>query len=402
MIIQENSLKGKMIMLNALIRRFVPDAENLENPAVRAAYGVLAGVLGIFFNFLLFAIKLPIGLLTGSIAITSDAFNNISDMGSSVVALIGAKLSARHADSEHPFGHGRLEYIAALIVAALIFLVAFELIKESVGRFFGGVATAVSPVLLVVLALSILVKLYMYRYNRRIGEKIHAPVLKAAASDSLNDVFVTLGVVVSAIASQFVDFPVDAVAGLVVAVIILRAGYGVAKDTIDLLLGGKPDPVLLRKLRDEILATENVVGIHDLIVHDYGPGRAMASVHAEVPNDIDVTRMHELIDETERRVLRDLHVPLVIHMDPIALNDPETQQIALTVARVLGSVNPNFSFHDFRMTKGEHNVNLIFDLVVPVSMTAEERQAAVLEIKDLLKAHDARYSCVIQVDSSYE
>ncbi len=388
-------------MLNFLIRKFIKDYEQVHERGVRTSYGVLAGCLGIVLNLLLFALKLPLGLYMGSIAVLSDAFNNISDMGSSLIGVIGAKMAGRGPDRSHPFGHGRIEYISALAVAMIILLVGFELLKESVDKFFHPEPVALNAVLLTLLALSILVKLWMFLYNRRLGALINSPVMKATAKDSLNDVFTTSAVVLATLAGAFTAFPVDAVAGCAVSLLILYNGYETARDTVDLLLGGHSDPELMREIAGMVSEAPGVVGVHDLIVHDYGPGRAMASVHAEVPADGDILRIHEVIDEAEGRIYRELGVPIVIHMDPIVVNSARLDELKETVGRVLGEVNPAFSFHDFRMTDGENRINLIFDLVVPCEETVEARAAAVKEIGDKLREIDPRYRAVIKIDDGF-
>lgn len=388
-------------MLDFLVRKFVPDYKNVEEGKVREAYSLLAGALGVVLNLVLFAVKLPIGMISGSIAITSDAFNNISDMGSSLITIIGMRLAGRRPDREHPFGHGRLEYVSALIVSFIILLVGFELLKESLAKLWDPEPVSLSPALVVILLLSVLVKLWMFLYNRKLGARINSSVLRATASDSLNDVITTSATIGAVLLGTVVSWPVDAVAGLAVSLLILYSGYSIAKDTIDLLLGGKPDPELVKKLGDMVLKGKGIVGVHDLIVHDYGPGRLMASVHAEVPDDGDVTAIHESIDATEQRILHELGVPIVIHMDPIKVNCERTNAVRDQVARAVEAENPAFTMHDFRMTDGERRINLIFDLVVPCEMPAEARERAVRDIKERMSQVDARYRCVIHVDDNY-
>ena len=388
-------------MLRFLIRRFVINPEDVQDKATRTAYGVLAGGLGIALNLLLFALKLPIGLMTGSIAITSDAFNNISDMGSSLISVIGARLANKRPDRDHPFGHGRIEYIAALAVSFLILLVGFELLKGSIEKFFNPEPLSFAPIPIVLLTLSIGIKLWMYHYNTKLGALINSPVMKATAKDSLNDVFVTGAVVAATVASRWVSWPIDAITGLMVSLLILYNGYDTARDTVGLLLGGQADPELMREIEQMVLSSEGVIGVHDLIVHDYGPGRAMASVHAEVRADGDILRIHEAIDDAEQRIFRALGVPTVVHMDPIVVDDERVDALREQVRAVLAAVNPAFSFHDFRMTDGENRVNLIFDLAVPFETTGEARAYAVKEIGDRLREIDERYRAVMQIDEDY-
>ena len=388
-------------MIKGLIRTFIKDYQNTEDRTVRERYCVLAGVLGVICNIVLFIIKLTIGTLMNSIAVFSDAFNNLSDMGSSLIAIIGAKMSNRRPDKEHPFGHGRMEYISSLIVSFIIILVGFELFKTSVGNILDPEPVQFSLLLTIVLALSLLIKLWMFCYNRYMGRQIHSSVLRAASSDSINDVVATAVVIISAVIGNFVDFPVDGVMGLAVSVLIVVNGIGIAKDVVGLLLGNPPDPLLVREMNRMILESDGIVGIHDLMVHDYGPGRIFASVHAEVPDDADIVYILEVIDEAEQRVNHALGLTLVIHMDPISVNCRRTNQLKTMVEDIVRTVDPAFTIHDFRITDGENRINLIFDLVVPCDMSAERRKEAVDQITVRLKEKDSRYCCVIQVDSGF-
>lgn len=388
-------------MLDFLVRRFVPNAQQVNDPAVRTAYSVFAGAMGIVLNILLFGVKLPIGMITGSIAITSDAFNNLSDMGSSLITVIGARMAGRRPDREHPFGHGRLEYVSALIVAFLILLVGFELLKESIGKLAQPQPVDFNPVLVGVLALSVLVKVFMFYYNRTLGRRIQSTVMRATASDSLNDAITTSAVVAATIIGHFVSWPIDALAGLALSLLILWSGYGVAKDTIDLLLGGKPDPELVKRIAAMVMEGEGVTGVHDLIIHDYGPGRVMASVHAEVPSDQDIMHVHEAIDATEQRIQRELGVPIVIHMDPILVHSEKLDKANAQLRQVLDQIAPGVSYHDLRMTDGENRINLIFDLVLPDGPSPEKTQQVVRQVGDKMAQVDPRYRCVIHVDQDY-
>lgn len=388
-------------MLDALIRRFVKQPEAMNNAKTREEISVLAGVMGIAINLILFAVKLPIGLVMGSIAITSDAFNNISDMGSSLISVIGARMAGKRPDAEHPFGHGRVEYVSALIVAFMIFFVGIELFRESAGKLMNPEDVRLNPVLLVILGLSIALKLWMYYYNRVLGKRINSAVLRATASDSINDVITTAAVVLATAIDPLVGFSADGVAGIAVSLLILYSGFETAKDTITLLLGGKPDPVLMREVIAMVSQGTGIVGVHDLIMHDYGPGRQFASIHAEVPADGDFVRLHEMIDEVEQRVQRELNVPIVIHMDPISLYNDRINALRDQVLGVVTSVESELSIHDFRMTDGENRVNLIFDLVVPSAYSEKKRKDTVREIARRLAEIDPRYRCVIQVDQDY-
>ena len=388
-------------MIERLLQAYAPGYEEPKNDLARARVGVLAGALGIGFNLILFAVKLSIGILSGSVAILSDAFNNISDTGSSLVALIGMRLSARKPDREHPFGHGRAEYVSALIVSMMIFLVAIELLKESVGKLVSPEPVAVSLPMLLVLGASILVKLFMFAYNRFLGRRIDSSVLAAAASDSMNDVIVTTMIVISSVLATRFGWNVDAPAGILVSLFIFYGGFKIAREVISLILGGKPDPDLVRKITGIVLAGEGIAGVHDLIVHDYGPGRLMASVHAEVDEGADIRTIHESIDAAERRIMKELGVPVVIHMDPVAVNCDRTNALRAQMVRVITSVNPHFTLHDFRRVEEGDHVNLVFDLAVPGEMGEADREAALEKIKQAVQEMDACYRLIVQVDNHY-
>lgn len=388
-------------MISFLIRRFVPNFEQISDKKVRESYGVFSGVLGMICNLFLFFVKLAIGILMNSIAVISDAFNNLSDTASSLVTIIGVKLSNRHADKEHPFGHGRIEYISALIVSFLIMLVGVELLKGAVGKIFHPERTEMNFVLLLFLALSVSVKVWMFSYNRFIGKKIQSAVLLAAARDSLNDVIATAAVILSALLGSLTSFPVDGTVGLIVSVLVLWTGFGVARDTIGVLLGAPPDPETVRELKEIILAQEGIVGIHDLIIHDYGPGRVMASVHAEVPSDADIVKIHEVIDRTEKEIYNETDVHIVIHTDPIAVNNERVNRLRDMVSAMVKNIGEEYNIHDFRMTDGEGRINLIFDLEVPCELPQKKREEIVAEIKEQLSRKDSRYQAVICIDDVF-
>ena len=390
-----------IFLLSLLTKWFVPDAQHADDPQVRAAYGTLAGGLGIALNLLLFAIKLPVGLISRSMGIVSDAFNNLSDMGSSLISLIGMRMSAQRPDADHPFGHGRMEYIASLLVAVLIMVMGVELIRESVPALFDSHAQALSVPMTFVMGLSCLVKIYMMAYNRKIGRKIDAAVILAAAEDSRNDVIITISVIISALLRPHVNFPIDAIMGIAIALLILWSGYGIAKETIDQLLGGKPDRELADRISSMVLAQPGIVGLHDMILHDYGPGRTMASVHAEVPDDMDIHQAHELIDATELIIKRELGVMTVIHMDPIAVGNPMVDYARGQVERTLSDIDSRMSMHDFRMVPGKEKINLIFDVMMPFDMDQQSRSNALKILRARMQTIDPRYACVIQQDDDF-
>ncbi len=387
-------------MIGFLVKKFVPDYENTTDKTVRERYSTLSGALGIICNLVLFAVKFIIGSLMSSIAITSDAFNNLSDMGTSLMAIISAKLSNRRPDADHPFGHGRFEYISSLIISFLIMLVGFELLQGSFDKVLHPQPIRINPILLAILTLSVFLKFWMWSYNTFLGKKIDSKVLKAAASDSLNDVIATAAVILSSIIGFYLKINIDGYIGCAVSLLIMYVGFGIAKETVNILLGSAPDKETVKDIEALLSQGSSVLGIHDLVVHDYGPGRVFASVHAEVSDKCDVTAIHEEMDALEQRCLRELGIELVIHMDPIA-----TDSSTLTAARemVLGIVTAlgDYSIHDFRMTDGEARVNLIFDVVVPAAMKEKERSDLISGISAALKAVDQKYCAVIKIDNDY-
>ncbi len=387
-------------MIKVLLKIFVKNYEETENPKVREGYSVLAGILGIICNCLLFAVKLAIGSVMGSIAIVSDAFNNLSDIGSSVVSIIGAKLSNMRPDKEHPFGHGRFEYISSLIVSFIIMLVGFELLKGSSVKIFTPETVSFSVPMVIILALSVSVKVWMYSYNKYLGKKIDSGILAATARDSLNDVISTSAVILTTVIGNFVNFkPLDGIVGTIVSLMIMYSGFQIAKDTIGLLLGAPPEPELVKALEKHITSADGIVGIHDLIVHDYGPGRMFASVHAEVPDDDDVVKIHETIDRLEHEIKCDLDIEMVIHMDPITVNCERNDYFKSIVVDVVKGIDGRMNIHDFRMTDGENNINLIFDVEVPADY--RERPELKKKISEEIRRRDKKLNTVINIDTIY-
>lgn len=304
-------------MIKILIRKFIKNHENTKEIEVREAYGVLAGTLGIICNLFLFILKLSIGLFMNSIAIISDAFNNLSDTGSSIVAIIGAKMSNKLPDKEHPFGHGRVEYVSALIVSFLIIMVGIELFRNSFDKLIHPEEVLFDIKLIMILISSIIVKIWMYSYNLYIGDKINSPINKATAYDSLNDVIATSAVVVSAVAGYFLNFSIDGFMGLCVSVLIIYTGFTLAKDTVNILLGQSPDPEMVEDIQRIVLASEYIKGAHDLIIHDYGPGRIISSIHVEISDQENIIKAHSVVDSIEKKILKELNIDIVIHIDPI-------------------------------------------------------------------------------------
>ena len=388
-------------MIKLLIKRFIPSAENSSDPVLRQQYCMLSGILGMVCNLVLFAIKLSAGLIMGSIAVQSDAFNNLSDLGTSAVTLVGAKMSSRSPDKEHPFGHGRIEYITALIISFVILFMGFELGKNSLSKLFSPEKVVFSLPILLLLCLSVAIKLWMFSYNRYLGRISGSDVIRAASADSISDVYATLAVILSTVLGHFISFPFDAVAGILVSALILYNGFCLAKDTISTLLGRPPEPELVQQLKTLLMQAENVVGIHDLIVHDYGPGRVFASVHAEVPDTVDIVRKHEIIDEAETRIQEQTGITIVIHMDPISTQCEKTNRIHKAAEEILSSINPACSLHDFRITDGENQINVLFDLAVPAQFKPHQKQAICDELTKKLQQMDSRYQIKIHMDDLF-
>lgn len=385
-------------MTKALIRLFIRDAENTRDARVRERYGVLSGAVGIACNVFLFILKVVIGLVTGSISIAADAFNNLSDGLSCMISIVGFKVSGKAPDEKHPFGYGRTEYIAGLVVAFIIVLVGFEFFKTSIDRILHPAPVAFSLVLVVILAISMLVKLWMGAFNVQIGRRIDSPVLMAAGQDSRNDVITTGVVILGMVAGQFTTLPVDGYVGVLVAVFIVWAGFGIARDTVAPLLGEAADPEIAQNIEKLVMESEYIVGVHDLIVHNYGAGRWLASLHAEVPSDSDFVAVHEVIDEAEKRVWQRTGVYLVIHMDPIDVNNEHVAALREQVDAVLRAIDENLSMHDFRVVDGARQINLIFDVVVPFSYDNDAKRDLMMTIRDKLKEIDYRYNPVVTFD----
>lgn len=385
-------------MTDFLIRHFIPDAENVRDAQVRERYGVLSGMVGILCNMLLFALKLAIGLATGAISIAADAINNLSDGLSSLISVVGFKLAGKAPDEKHPFGYGRSEYLAGLAVAFLICIVGFEFAKTSIDRILHPTAVRFSPVLLAILAATVLVKLWMGLFNREMGERIDSTVLRAAMQDSINDVISTSVVIIGMLAGRFTSLPVDGYIGLLVALFIVWAGVGIARDTLSPLIGQAADPQIAQQLESLVLSYSEITGVHDLIIHNYGAGRSLASLHAEVPADGDIIALHEVIDAAEKRVWQETGIYLVIHMDPVSVNDERVNALREQVNAVLLALDERFSMHDFRVVDGERQINLIFDVVVPFDYSEDDRSKLRGRIAALLQIIDARYNPIITLD----
>ena len=391
-------------MIKQIVKLFVKNSEDVKNPRVREGYGRLGGGVGILGNLFLCGIKITVGLLTGSMSIIADGLNNLSDMGSAVVTLIGLKLAGKPADNDHPFGHGRMEYMSAFVVAVLILLVGFQLMLSSVKTLIGGGASPKYSLWAVaVLSAGVLIKLWMFFFNRYLGKKTNSAALIATAADCINDVVTTSAILLSVGISALFDLPfnLDAVMALGVALFILWSGISTAKNTLDEILGGPPDRALIEEIERTILSFEEFVGLHDLMVHDYGPGRQFASVHVEVPLDSDIVRCHEQIDLCEKLISEKLGLSLVIHMDPIDVNDETVAAVKAAMCEAISTIDERMSLHDFRMTPaGSERTNLIFDVVVPSSVRLSDDQLN-MKIGKLARLINPTYCCVITYDQDF-
>lgn len=387
-------------MVGLLSRIFIKDYTNTSDSTVRQAYGMLCGFVGICFNILLFIGKFVAGTLSHSIAITADAFNNLSDAASSVITLIGFKLAGQKPDSDHPFGHGRVEYISGLLVSVLILVMAFELLKSSVTKILHPEELSFSPLIVAILVISILVKFYMSFYNRKIGKKINSAAMMATATDSLSDTLSTTVVLLATIVSHFSGLAIDGYCGILVGLFICFAGINAAKDTISPLLGQAPEPEFVQQINDIVMSHEGVMGIHDLIVHNYGPGRVLISLHAEVPADGDILTMHDMIDLIEHELRDTLRCNAVIHMDPICTNDEETTHLKHMVAGYLNEIDSTITMHDFRIVQGPTHTNVIFDVVVPYRFRMSDNEL-VQTITAKIQEENPNYFTVIEVDKKY-
>ncbi len=388
-------------MTNLLIKLFIKDSKNLNCPKVRSKYITLGSAVGIFCNIVLFIIKLLIGIISGSVSVTADAFNNLSDVGSSVVTALGFKLSEKPADKEHPFGHGRIEYMSGLMVAVLIILVGVELIRGSFDKILNPTPLEINLVTIIVLVISIIIKFWMFLFNKKVGKLINSTALVATARDSVNDAFSTFAVLVSIIICHFIKVNIDPYVGIAVAIFIIYSGFKTIKETIDPLLGTPPDRETIKHLEKIIKEyDECFLDIHDLIIHNYGPGRSFASVHVEVPSDIDIIMCHEKIDACEKKLEQELKMNVVIHMDPIEMNDEFTNSTKQTVVEIVKGISSELAIHDFRMVNGEHQINLIFDVVVPNTVKLSD-----IDIKNLIRENckkiDERFETVITIDRNF-
>ncbi|HJB06896.1 MAG TPA: cation diffusion facilitator family transporter [Candidatus Enterocloster faecavium] len=388
-------------MTDFLVKRCIKDYKQVEDAQVRTAYGTLSSIVGIICNVILFCAKLLIGLLAGSISVMADAFNNLSDAASSIVGLVGVKMAEKPADKDHPFGHGRIEYISAFIVAFIVIQVGFSLFKTSVGKIFHPEDMTFSWIAIVILILSIGVKLWLALFNRKLGKRINSKVLLATSTDALGDVIATSSTILSMAVYGILSVNIDGIVGIAVSLVVMYAGLNIAKDTLAPLIGEAIDPKLYREITNFVESFDGIEGTHDLIIHNYGPSRSMASIHAEVPNDVDIEVSHEIIDRIEREAGRRFGMLLVIHMDPIETHDQRVQEFHQMVKEVLEELDSRLKFHDFRVVYGKDHVNLIFDLVVPREYNEAVQETLKTKISAMVRERDSRCECVITAENSF-
>lgn len=386
-------------MVSLLTRVFIR-SEGKTDTELRKAYGMLCSAVGILLNVLLFGAKFFAGILSGSIAITADAFNNLSDAGSSIVTLLGFQLAGQKPDLQHPFGHGRIEYLSGLAVSMLILLMGFELAKSSVEKVLHPSAVDSSLLVIAILCVSIAVKLYMSFYNRSIGKKIDSAAMEATAADSLSDCVATSAVLIATLVSRFTGLMIDGWCGIAVAVFILFSGFNAARDTINPLLGTPPTAEFVNEIASLVLSHPLVIGVHDLLVHDYGPGRRMISLHAEVDASSDLLEIHDEIDNIERQLQKDLHCHAVIHMDPVVTDDAAVTEVKEKIIALVTDIDPRLTIHDFRMVTGPTHTNVIFDVVAPFSFPMTD-DALIAEIQRRVAALEGSYFAVVTVDKNF-
>lgn len=386
-------------MITLLAKIFIKDTE--DKSKLREAYGMLCGIVGVCFNILLFVGKFLAGTFSNSIAITADAFNNLSDAGSSVVTLLGFKLAGAKPDTEHPFGHGRIEYISGLVVAAAILLMGYELIRDSIGKILHPEETEFTVLVAVILIASILVKLYMAYYNRSVGKKLDSTAMKAVATDSLSDMVATTVVLLASIFTHFTGIKIDGYCGLVVGFLVGYAGFDAARETLNPLLGQPPAKEFVEKIDEIVMSHPEVCGMHDLIVHDYGPGRQMISLHAEVPAEGNIMELHDVIDNIETELRRELGCEATIHMDPIVTSDEHVSETKAAMVSLIKAIDEELSIHDFRMVTGESHTNLIFDVLAPFNFRLTDEELLTEILQDVQEHFGENYYVVAKVDHSY-
>ena len=387
-------------MTNFLIKLFIKDKDNVQDRNVREKYGMLSSITGVIVNILLSVFKLIIGAFAGSMSIISDALNNISDAGSSIVTMIGFKMSQKKVDSDHPWGHGRMEYISAFFVDILIILVGFELLQSSVEKIINPELPNINNVTIILLVVAILVKLWLFVFYKKIAKTISSAAIKGNAYDSISDSISTFAVLVSALVAKFMGVSIDGYVSLLVSVFILITGFKALKEIIDILLGMKPDPEFVSDIEKFAVKYDTIEGIHDIMVHDYGPGRKIVSFHAEVPANSDICRAHDIIDQMEQDIFEEFGCITTIHMDPIVVDNEEINKLKKETEEIVKGINEKFSIHDFRMTDGGERINLIFDLVIPTDEKVNVEET-VTKIQSEIHNKNKKYYAVIKAEHSY-
>lgn len=386
-----------------LVKRFIKDSENIENEKVRNSYGFLGSIIGIIVNAVLFGVKLVVGIISGSISVTADAFNNLSDTTSSIITMLGFKLASKPADEEHPFGHGRIEYLSGLIVSFMVLLVGFEFVKSSYARIINPTPVKFEIIPFILIVLSVFTKVWLSRFNKYIGKTINSSALQASSMDALGDVFTSSCVALSLLLSKWITFPIDGYIGMLVSLFILYSGYSLIKDTLNPLLGTAPDSDLVDKITSSLLSYEYITGTHDLIIHNYGPNKFIATVHAEVPQDISIVKIHDVIDRAEKEISEKLNIVLVVHMDPINTNDEEVNYAKGEVENIITKYSMIKSLHDFRMVGEGDTKNLIFDIVI--CYTQKLTDEFIEEIKSSLNSDikniHPHYNAIITIDRDF-
>lgn len=387
-------------MTALLVRLFIKDSENYSDKKVRTAYGVLSSITGIVLNLILAGAKYAAGVISGSISITADAINNLSDAGSSIVSFFGVKISAKPPDKDHPYGHGRVEYISAFIVSFFVLFMGVELLKDSVGKIINPEPVKFSFLSLAILVISILCKLWLGVFNKNLGKKINSAPMMAVMKDSFSDCLATGVAAVSIIVSAFSDINIDGYLGVVVAVFIFIAGFDILKETLGDILGRPPEAEFVKEITEKIMSYPHVCGVHDMIIHDYGPSCRFASVHAEVPSDEDIMELHDIIDGIERDIYNEYGMLTSIHMDPVVINDERINELKKLTQDSVSRIDERLSIHDFRVVEGPSHTNLIFDVLLPSDMKCSNREIC-QKIEDELSKIDERFFCVITVDHAF-
>ncbi len=384
-------------MTKLLIKLFIKNSHDVDNPEIRNKYGTFSGIVGIVLNILLFTGKLFAGIISCSVSITADAINNLSDAGSSIITLVGFKMAGKPADNEHPFGHGRYEYVSGFTISMVIILLGFEIGKTSISKIISPDEISFSLISIIILGASVLVKLWMCLFNRKLGNIINSNTMKATSLDSLSDVMATMVVIIGIVVSYFTGLKIDGYLGVAVALFIIYTGFSAAKGMLDQLLGEAPDKELLEKIKAFVLKYDNIIGVHDIIVHSYGAGRCIVSLHAEVPCDIDMLIIHDVIDNIESQMNEEFRCQTVIHMDPIEVNNEKVTECFQCVFAIIRKIDENISMHDFRMVSGDSHTNLIFDVAIPFDFKISDAELIEL-IKSEVKNLNNDYNAVVEID----